>query len=322
MSDKPMLLQVDPDLTFNVNTQIKEQLKWLIGIGQIKPGDMLPAASQLAEQLGLNRNTINWVYSQLRDEGLVTIQKGRGTQVTDGSETQLLRKERQPLQQLLEQTLREAKLLGQEPKPFLKASLAYVLLSEPQPSDQLRILLVECRGHDHPFYRQSIEQAAGGIVTTLFLEDLVGNEQALGAAVQGVHAIVTTLNHAEEVKALFARSERKIWVIGASVDTHLLLEIARLREGAKVAFVCLGKIGGEWMANRVREAGIHQIRSHSMGLDSREQLSLSLQDWDKIYASEAVYTELGLLAPGKVELFPMQLERSSENLLHELSITQ
>ncbi|MBW7456203.1 winged helix-turn-helix domain-containing protein, partial [Paenibacillus sepulcri] len=76
-------LQVDHRLTFSVNTQIKEQLKWLIGTGQIETGDMLPAASQLAATLGLNRNTVNWVYTQLRDEGLVSMQKGKGTQVLD-----------------------------------------------------------------------------------------------------------------------------------------------------------------------------------------------------------------------------------------------
>ncbi len=30
--DNDILLKVDPNLTFCINTQIKEQLKWLIGI--------------------------------------------------------------------------------------------------------------------------------------------------------------------------------------------------------------------------------------------------------------------------------------------------
>ena len=94
MEEQPLILKVNPDLSFSVNTQIKEQLKWLIGTGHIQPGDMLPSASQLADNLGLNRNTVNWVYNQLRDEGLVTMQKGRGTQVTSGAETEQLRRER------------------------------------------------------------------------------------------------------------------------------------------------------------------------------------------------------------------------------------
>jgi DNA-binding transcriptional regulator YhcF (GntR family) len=58
---------------------------------------MLPTASQLVDELRLNRNTVNWVYNQLRDEGLVTIQKGRGTQIADGSETKHLLEERKPM---------------------------------------------------------------------------------------------------------------------------------------------------------------------------------------------------------------------------------
>ena len=37
-----LMLRVDPHAPMNVSTQVKEQLKWLIGIGQIEPFDMLP----------------------------------------------------------------------------------------------------------------------------------------------------------------------------------------------------------------------------------------------------------------------------------------
>ena len=52
-----------------------------------EPGEMLPSTSQLADELGLNLNTINNAFTQLRNEGLVTMQRGRGTQVVDGIKT-------------------------------------------------------------------------------------------------------------------------------------------------------------------------------------------------------------------------------------------
>jgi hypothetical protein len=36
---KDIVLQVDHNFTYSINTQMKEQLKWLIGIGSIQPGD-------------------------------------------------------------------------------------------------------------------------------------------------------------------------------------------------------------------------------------------------------------------------------------------
>ncbi|WP_223200042.1 MULTISPECIES: GntR family transcriptional regulator [unclassified Paenibacillus] len=44
--------------------------------------------NQLAEQLSINRNTIQSVYAQLKEEGLLLMQKGRGTQVADEEQIQ------------------------------------------------------------------------------------------------------------------------------------------------------------------------------------------------------------------------------------------
>ncbi|NHN32662.1 GntR family transcriptional regulator [Paenibacillus agricola] len=318
MEEKQYFLQVDPQLTFNVNTQIKEQLKWLIGIGQMEAGDMLPSTSQLADELKLNRNTINWVYTQLSDEGLVTMQKGRGTQITSGSETKQLAAERKPMQQLLNNTIREATAMGFDLQSFFVAGLAYSLLQPPYPASKLRILLVECRGHDHPFYRQQIERATDGEIETYFLDDISANDDAARDAAQRSDVIVTTLNHADEAKALFARFDSKVIVIGATIEASLLLEIAKLKQGTHVAFVCLGKIGGEWMANRIREAGINHFHLEAMGMNDSEHLNEAVRHLDKIYASAAVFPEMKKLLPEITELFPMKLEESSKNLLQEI----
>ncbi|MFC0330582.1 GntR family transcriptional regulator [Paenibacillus sepulcri] len=310
-------LQVDHRLTFSVNTQIKEQLKWLIGTGQIETGDMLPAASQLAATLGLNRNTVNWVYTQLRDEGLVSMQKGKGTQVLDGAETEQLRKERAPMRQLLERAIKEAQAEGIKLHDLFVAGLAYSLLQNEQPS-VARILFVECKGHAYTFYRREIEKATGREVQMVFLEDLLsGGLNAIEEAGQA-DIIVTTLNQAEEVKAVLAPFDKKVHVIGATAEPSVLLEISRLQPDMEVSFVCLGKKGGEWMARRVNDAGITGIKSAAFGLLDSEHLSEALDRSAKIYASEAVFPELKKMAPDKVELFPMRLEQSSENLLREL----
>lgn len=313
------ILKVDQQLTFSVNTQIKEQLKWLIGTGHIEPGDMLPAASQLADRLGLNRNTVNWVYNQLRDEGIVTMQKGKGTQVSGGAATEQLRRERMPMKRLLDTANREALEEGLSLSSFYTAALAYTLLgSEPSAPDR-PIWLIECKEHDHPFYRNEIKRVTGRTVLTLFVEDLKGGASAEAAASLDSGLIVTTLNHAEEVKRLLAPLDQKVHVIGASVNPSLFLEAAKLQRDAHVSFVCLGKAGGEWMARRVMDAGLTGIQASAIGIHDNEQLEAALQRSAKIYASAAVYDKLRLQAPDKVELFPMRLEQSSENLLQEIS---
>ncbi|TXS49883.1 GntR family transcriptional regulator [Streptomyces sp. t39] len=53
--------------------------------GKYSPGDRLPPARQLAKELGVQLMTVQNAYGQLRDEGLVLTQQGRGTFVRDPS---------------------------------------------------------------------------------------------------------------------------------------------------------------------------------------------------------------------------------------------
>ncbi|ARF56620.1 GntR family transcriptional regulator [Streptomyces gilvosporeus] len=49
------------------------------------PGDRLPAARKLAKDLGVQLMTVQSAYGQLRTEGLILTQQGRGTFVRDPS---------------------------------------------------------------------------------------------------------------------------------------------------------------------------------------------------------------------------------------------
>ncbi|MFJ8824443.1 GntR family transcriptional regulator [Streptomyces sp. NPDC102467] len=52
---------------------------------EYEPGDRLPAARTLAKDLGVQLMTVQSAFGQLRDEGLVLTQQGRGTFVRDPS---------------------------------------------------------------------------------------------------------------------------------------------------------------------------------------------------------------------------------------------
>ncbi|WP_240044863.1 GntR family transcriptional regulator [Streptomyces alboflavus] len=56
-----------------------------IADGKREPGSKLPAARQLAKDLRVQLLTVQSAYNQLRDEGLLLTQQGRGTFVRDPS---------------------------------------------------------------------------------------------------------------------------------------------------------------------------------------------------------------------------------------------
>ncbi|WP_406400701.1 GntR family transcriptional regulator [Streptomyces sp. NBC_00879] len=65
--------------------EIAAKYRGEIADGKREPGSQLPAARKLAKDLGVQLMTVQSAYGQLRDEGLVLTQQGRGTFVRDPS---------------------------------------------------------------------------------------------------------------------------------------------------------------------------------------------------------------------------------------------
>src|ERR1700759_5005169 len=57
------------------------EIRRAIAEGEVKPGERMPLAKDLATVLGVNRNTVLRALHQLRDEGLLDIRQGRGITV-------------------------------------------------------------------------------------------------------------------------------------------------------------------------------------------------------------------------------------------------
>ncbi len=62
--------------------RIADELAEAIARGEYKLGDTLPASVALAERYGVHRHTVRQAFRHLADQGLVSVSRGRGTQVT------------------------------------------------------------------------------------------------------------------------------------------------------------------------------------------------------------------------------------------------
>ena len=72
----------------NVFEGTVEQLATAIRLGVFARGEQLPPERELAERLGVSRNTLREAIAALRDSGLVSTRRGHGggTWVTDAAE--------------------------------------------------------------------------------------------------------------------------------------------------------------------------------------------------------------------------------------------
>lgn len=75
------LLSVDPNSSSPLALQLSQQLTLLIAAGWLREADVLPPVRELADQLGINLNTVRAAYKQMETDGLVTSRQGRRTSV-------------------------------------------------------------------------------------------------------------------------------------------------------------------------------------------------------------------------------------------------
>ena len=78
--------RLDPTSPLALYLQIVEQVRRLVALGALRPGDRLPTVRELAVQARVNRNTAARAVQQLERERIVRTRVGQGTFVADGAD--------------------------------------------------------------------------------------------------------------------------------------------------------------------------------------------------------------------------------------------
>jgi len=75
-------VQIEPGGKLPLHEQISEQIRLLIVDGKLRPGSYIPSSRQLADQLGVSRNTVLLAFSRLMSEGYIEATRGSHTYVS------------------------------------------------------------------------------------------------------------------------------------------------------------------------------------------------------------------------------------------------
>ena len=77
------MFQLDYGSRIPIYEQLFNNVISLVAAGVLRPGDKLPAVRLLADELGINPNTVAKAYRALENEGYIYTMVGRGTFVAD-----------------------------------------------------------------------------------------------------------------------------------------------------------------------------------------------------------------------------------------------
>lgn len=83
-----MYITIDESDRRPIYRQVADEIKGLIARGELHEGMALPPVRQVADDLGVNLNTIAAAYRELQKEGLLSVRHGSGAVVSARSVSQ------------------------------------------------------------------------------------------------------------------------------------------------------------------------------------------------------------------------------------------
>ena len=75
-------LKLDPNSGEPLGLQIKRQIRLAMATGRLEAGERMPSAREMAVMLKVNFHTVRKAYGELEQDGLLVLERGRGTFVS------------------------------------------------------------------------------------------------------------------------------------------------------------------------------------------------------------------------------------------------
>lgn len=311
----PLPITVDDQAPLPVAVQIAEQIKLLIAIGELKPGDTLPTVIQLAECLKLNHNTIAAAYSDLIEVGYLIAQRGKGTFVAQNKVIQQLL-ERQHFYQLLDQAFAVALQLCLTPAEFGTAAYARaIFLSQCQVSP-LQLVFVGRRARDVNSYLQTIESEINHPLAFLQLEDLRASQPVALSKLLAADLVITCPECLQEVTQIAAPKQEVIGV-DSEPDFQVLTQISALPCDTQVLLVCKRLAEAESIKQLLQRTGVCHINFELVDMECIQYNRQLLEKADAVYAYCSVYNFVRAISsqPEKVRSIKFGISQASAAVL-------
>jgi DNA-binding transcriptional regulator YhcF (GntR family) len=208
--------------------------------GHYPLGGKLPTSRELAQEIGVHRNTVAKAYRMIADLNLVSTQQGRGTFVAALPESNHLRSIEIQIDEAMAAITLRALRLG-IPKEELRRRLDEQVTRIYQ-NPPLRLAFVECNDHDLRAAATELEMFTNIRLDQLLLDELNGNPAAVA---DRFDVVLTSLFHITEVTSALDGHVLNTNIIGVHTqpDELAVTEIAQLNPGVRVGIV-VSNLGG------------------------------------------------------------------------------
>lgn len=327
--------------------QLKDQIEYYIATGAMQDKHQLPPVYELAEQLGINFETVRKAYKELQQAGLISMKRGHGTFITlpDGQKPTAVRTAEKtlavaPASPLPTDLLAAARQLVTQARALdmegdeLQRIMADVWAEQAQAENAPVVIFTECNQLQVREISAYLHQQLQQPITPVLLSDLAAELAAHSTANGRPVNVITTGFHINEVRAtvsdLPVNLPVNLDVLITNMSPETRRQIDARGRNAKIGFICRDQESAQLYRELLRiELDNDELNLTCCTLDEQKQVRELYKKADVLLVSPPVYEEVRQSAPPKLPVFnvfdrvdPMSLRVIKDRLLNSHSLTQ
>lgn len=243
-------LQVSRHSDAPIYRQIVTQMSFMIETGDLAPGQTLPSARLLADNLHINRNTVARAYTELSEIGLVEGRGRSGTTVVGPGPAQESSPARDQARTILEAAARECITLGLSASEIQSLVMGLAMRAE---DDLLKVSFVECNADRAKYFASELEEHLGLKVKPLVLEEFSPEDEQ-------ADLVLTTFFHLADVRGLFRRPKSEVVAIVVAPHIQTLVQIASVSKNSAVGIWYSTEDQAVSIRDSLTQSGIDNIK--------------------------------------------------------------
>jgi len=288
--------------------QLKDQIRKQIIQGAWLTGTKLPTERELAQELGVSRNTVSQAYKELESEGVLSSTQGRGTFVADSSHTVHQENRKEKILRIIDVAMEEAVGLGFTIDDFV--SFVHVRgMEKKEFLSKVKVAFVECNPEQLAEAHWNL--GPGVTLIPILLSEL--KERRGRERIKGMHLVVTSTGHLQEVKLLLKGMDLPVLGISLQPKLETIVRVAKLLTGRDVALICESMLFAEKVRSALAEAGLYPLLNNQIQADE-ERLKAILPECSAVITVPGQRRNVERFLPDHMELIEFRFEPDAGSL--------
>ena len=320
--------RIDKDNKIPLYLQLKDLIKYYISTGAIQEGKRLPGVNTLARELEINFETVRKAYKEIEKEGLIHMQRGRGTVVTfHGASVQKVSPD---------------KSLGLEPVDIMAMAIKK-LVHEGMDSSEIKkiidkafrrisnerslqtVVFTECNLHQVKEISKILKSYLNLDVKPVLLKNLRSEVQKVIEGEEELAGIITTGFHLHDVRNILSDMPVNIHVLITKMSSETKQKLDSLDKKTSFGFICRDPESVSFFEDLLKTELGEAAKLSCCFLEEESKVKDIIKSSDVLLASPPVFTRIRKMADASLPVFnvfdrvdPMSLKLIKDKLLETI----